>query len=433
MNQTSYVVLESKLPLEEIRRRFPITDRMINRQSRMRKFEEGDCKGVIPNRQCESSNNYQSTFFQTETNTMQNSNNNKSSVFNQRDNSKRTQCNQLRSHDSFNQKEQHNPFIMTNQNLPNDTSRLMNCQSNQNYEADQQCFTSSFGNKTQYSPHKDNKEQLPIRISPTLALRASPERKYVDERDNYCTGMESKDYIQQSNTMGYERGTHCDMNAQFISFLKAIIEIENQIEQTKVDLAHQCDFNIDDAYNFFENHNKEMLAEMDIKAGLNKLLMHPTNEELRLLITAYDLSNKGGLDFIDFFDMLVPFNKRFRDMVEQRNPRSASPSSTDVFSSMTNNILVALLRLLISSEVQLNSLKKQLYYQNGLNVRKLFTQLDQFNYGYITSNDLGDYLRNFNLCVDNQDIVLLYIRLDKNRDGQVVYDELKALVTPIMV
>lgn len=434
MNQTNYE-LESKLPLEEIIRRFPIRDNMINRESRIKKYKEGgEYNSKMPNRLYESNNDYQSTYFQSQTNTMLKSNFHKSNISTQKDFLKQSQFKNNDSFPNHQQRDQRNPFIITNQYNLNETDRDMNDQNDLIYKPHQQSNSFTLNHKKNNSYHQ--KQQSPIRISPTLSLRLSPERKFhtitnpIAERDHSYNAFESKTYFQKGSC-DYEERNKRTINEQFISFLKAIIEIENEIEHSKIDLAYQSDFNIDDAYNIFESYNKDMLTEMDIKTGLNKLLLYPTNEEMRLLILKYDLSNnKGGIDFLDFFDMLVPFNKRYRDIVEQRDPRSMSSSPINAFSLMTTNYLVAVFRLLMSSEARLNALRKQLYYQKGFDIKTLFTQLDQFNYGHITSNDLEDYLKYYNICFDNQDIVLLYIRLDKNRDGKVEYDELEALLIP---
>ena len=58
--------------------------------------------------------------------------------------------------------------------------------------------------------------------------------------------------------------------------------------------------------------------------------------DIKFLLNKFDLCKEGGISFGNLFDMLVPFEKAYRDMVEKRPPKSCCPcKSPDIFTPDT--------------------------------------------------------------------------------------------------
>lgn len=268
----------------------------------------------------------------------------------------------------------------------------------------------------------------PIRISNTLALRLSPERKYINQ-DNQQE-HEGSDSLRNNKRNYHMNQQEGDPNAfkedQVILFLRTIMETETVIEKTKEDLAAHPDFNVDDTYSLFERDNKNMLIESDIKSGLNLFLLYPTKEELHLILSKYDLMKIGGINYSDFFDMVTPFDKNIRDIIENRIPKGipSSENKSDIYSSATKTYLITLLRLLISSENRIESLRKKFSTKKEVTLKNVFSQMNQSNKEYITVYDLEKYLKQNGVVFNQKQVDLLYIRLDRNRDGRLSYEEL---------
>ena len=106
----------------------------------------------------------------------------------------------------------------------------------------------------------------------------------------------------QNNYNAYEEG-------QFNDFLRKLMNVESQIENAKISLALNPDFNCEDAFRLFECNGRGFLDQNDLKCGLNLIGVCPTEQEVRLLMKRFDLQNTGTLNYADFFDMLVPFEK----------------------------------------------------------------------------------------------------------------------------
>ena len=200
---------------------------------------------------------------------------------------------------------------------------------------------------------------------------------------------------------------------------------ESQIEDAKVSLALNPDFNCEDAFRIFELNGRGFIDECDLKCGLNLIGIYPTNQEIRLLMKRFDLQKTGRLSYADFFDMLVPFEKEYRTLVENRLPNSCCPCRCpDIFCFSTLCSLKNVFNLIINAENDINN-NRRLFGTLRLKLRDIFGLLDYPCRGYFTNNDLIVYLQNKGIYSSNKDADLLFIRLDKERNGNVYYREVE--------
>ena len=225
--------------------------------------------------------------------------------------------------------------------------------------------------------------------------------------------------VQEENSyFSYEQN-------QFNDFLKKLMEVESKIEDAKINLASNPDFNCDDAFSLFEENDKGYLDENDLKNGLNFIGISPTDQEIKLLMKRFDLQKSGRITYADFFDIVVPFEKNYRMRVENRNPHYLySWKKEDLFRPNTINELKELFNLIINLEIEVNNMRK-LFGTLRLNLRNIFGQVDKNNAGHFLSDELIEYLDNNRLLVNRRDPDLLFIRLDKNRNGKIEFSEVE--------
>jgi hypothetical protein len=140
---------------------------------------------------------------------------------------------------------------------------------------------------------------------------------------------------------------------------------------------------------------------------------------------ATDLQKGGRITYADFFDIVVPFEKNYRMRVENRNPHCLYPwKKEDLFRPNTINELKELFNLIINLEIEVNNMRK-LFGTLRLNLRNIFGQVDKNNAGHFLSDELIEYLDNNRLLVNRRDPDLLFIRLDKNRNGKIEFSEVE--------
>jgi Ca2+-binding EF-hand superfamily protein len=209
------------------------------------------------------------------------------------------------------------------------------------------------------------------------------------------------------------------------------MEVEYQIEDVKTNLAQNPDFNCEDAFRLFESNDKDYLTENDIKNGLNSIGVYPSDQDVRLLMKRFDLPKNGKISYADFFDIIVPFEKEFRTKVENRMPRSCCPCrAQDIFDDRTLNELGNLFKLIIDSEKDINNMRRT-FGSLRSNLKDIFGLVDNQGKGYFTDEELLDYLQNNGLLENNKAADLLFIRLDKNRNGKIDFPEVEEEIQPV--
>ena len=203
------------------------------------------------------------------------------------------------------------------------------------------------------------------------------------------------------------------------------MKIESKIEDAKITLSYNQDFNCEDAFRLFESNEKGYLDKNDIENGLNSIGINPSRRELDTLIKRFDLEKNNYITYPDFFDMVVPFEKSPRLKVKNRKPKSP-----DNFSEKTINDLKNVFELIIQSENDINNDRKN-FGTLRLQLKVIFALIDKTGKGFFDIDELMVYLVNNNLAENNKGDDLLFIRLDKNRIGKVDFthidDELQII------
>ena len=262
---------------------------------------------------------------------------------------------------------------------------------------------------------------------PISSLLLDNKINYTDNNLNYIEDLENQtkeSFKLEENNYKYKSITlRCEQKL-FNDFFKKLMEVESKIEDAKIRLAINPDFNCEDAFRFFDINNKGFLSKDDIKNGLNLLGIFPTIKRLKLLIKRFDLQKNGFINYADFFDMVVPFEKDIRQRVENRKPNTCCPcKSLNVFSNTTIFYLQNLFNLIIDFEKEINDDRK-LLVSVRLKLNGIFSLMDQNKKGYIEHNELIKYFEDNGILENMREADLLFIRLDKNRNGKIDYYEI---------
>ena len=308
---------------------------------------------------------------------------------------------------------------------------------------------------TSYNINEDNNDynnQGEQKVSKSLSIRMSPERKYgpievdlcdnckqipcicnktsqnkeeINFNDNSQTNNNTNNMIQNNSSLNdFEKN-------QFNEFLKLLMNVEKDIEQKKIDLVLHSDFNCEDAFRIFEKNGRGFLTKDDLKYGLYLLGINASDFVIDLLFKRFDLQKLDEINYADFFDMLIPFQKKYRNEVEQRPPLSYSSfQNIEIFSQKTIICLRNVFNLIINCEIKINEMRKNF----SILIRRLkdiFRMFDINELGFFNFQDFLRYLKDNELLDEALNVDLLFIRLDKNRNGKIdfteVADEIEAI------
>ena len=302
--------------------------------------------------------------------------------------------------------------------------------------------------------NNDNDNFETKKVSKTLSIRSSPKRKknqntlFQSSKDNYnnnfyeqmnqnnddifCNELnQDNKYNNNDNNISNSNNNNSKPynqdeyeENQFNEFIRQMMVSESEIERIKVNLALRPDFNCEDCFRIFEVDGKEKLENEDIKIGLKLLGVFYTDFEIKLFFKRFDLKKRGYINYSDFFDIFVPFQKEYRRMIEERKPNSCCPCRCpDVFSPETRALMKNLLELILKQENNLNYSRRGFTTLN-LKLKNIFGNIDTSKNGYFSNKDLETYLKNNKIYNDDLDKDLLFIRLDKNRNGKIDYQEI---------
>ena len=266
-------------------------------------------------------------------------------------------------------------------------------------------------NKYETSFDNNNKEIERKNISKGLAIRTSPRRNYnpieinLNKNDNLNLNIKEKN--------------------QFNDFLKLLMIAESKIEEAKIELAKKEDFSCADAFKIFVKDNYDYITKDDLKYGLFLLDLNVDDFIINLLFKRFDLNKKDELSYADFFDMLIPFEKIYRDNIEQKTQKSFScEQSLNLISNETKEIIKNVFNIIINYEVEINEKRKDLLILKK-KLKDIFYLFDKKDIGFFGFEEFKKYIEENKLINDkNLNGDLLFIRFDKNRNGKIIFEEL---------
>ena len=235
--------------------------------------------------------------------------------------------------------------------------------------------------------------------------------------------------MEKKNKLNNEDALEIPEEKYFIEYLENILGNEVLIERKKIELSLRSDFNIEDCIQIFKTNgmNDQIISKEDFIYGSQTLDLKFNTEEIELIFFKYDLENNGYLTFSDFFDMIVPFSCKYREMVENRLSMPYKPKykTNEIFLGSTINYLKEVLQCICISETNLEKDRHKLKkYLNYMNLDKIFSKIDVNKKGFIVAKDLLNYLKNWNITLLDSESDLVFIRIDRDRNGIITLDDI---------
>lgn len=234
-------------------------------------------------------------------------------------------------------------------------------------------------------------------VSTTLILRKGPQRHYK---------------------------TNINFIYEFQFFLRSLMTVESELESKKASIAERNDFNVETIFEYFESQSKPDIVNINnVQRGLNAFSVYPNEDELYLFMKRYDLNHKGFITYTEFFDIVTPYEKNIRDLVEMR---TASENPNNLLLFQTKNLLKDLFEAILNFECHIEKLRMQLTYNHD-NANDIFKMIDKDNKGFFTCEDLYKLINELFQIeqIKRKECDLLFIRLDRKRNGKIELWELE--------
>jgi Ca2+-binding EF-hand superfamily protein len=213
---------------------------------------------------------------------------------------------------------------------------------------------------------------------------------------------------------------------QFIDYLKQAMLLESKIESLKIDLSLRSDFNWEQVFRIFELEGRGFLEKEDLNTGFNKFDLRPKDLDIALLLKRYDLKKEGHISYPNFFELIVPFSKSHRMMVDKRKINDESGSvlyNPNEFSPETLKCIKNLFVNIFNGEFILNKMRES-FTNLKIKFSDIFHLLDPEGNGFVDEKGLLYFMKKNGVFSSNNDCDLLFWRLNKLRNGKIDFQEM---------
>lgn len=158
--------------------------------------------------------------------------------------------------------------------------------------------------KSYASPVKSELKDLEYRdyLNESRRRSASPKRSTMN--DDYMTPTKSPKRLEESSpTYSSKKKSPLRMyeEEELSKAFKDLINASRLLEATKNDLALRFDFNLYDAFRYFDfKGDGAYISSRQVEEGLADLRVYPTKDQVNLLFKRFDTDYDGLLRYLDF-------------------------------------------------------------------------------------------------------------------------------------
>lgn len=201
--------------------------------------------------------------------------------------------------------------------------------------------------------------------------------------------------------------------------LKNQIEIDMKCEKSKAKFVSHLDFSFGELIKLIDAQQKNFVVHEDFFRILKDLQVPYHEDEVELLFSEF--KNPEKLSYRQVKQLFVPIN--FKDHKRVRINRE---EGYRVFSADTLNDLISLLKVLLQSQVELETLRKSL---TPTAISQLFHDTDKDKSNSISLSDLRTYLGLITNLREFQ-VRLLFRRYSKSLTKEITYSDFLEELTP---
>jgi Ca2+-binding EF-hand superfamily protein len=213
--------------------------------------------------------------------------------------------------------------------------------------------------------------------------------------------------------------------------LKEQVELDKELEQAKNKLALQEDFNLFDAFRFFDQTEKGYVTKFDVKEGMNDFHVFPSTNELYLIMKKYNKDADGLLKYNEFCEILKSKEAGYALLLTERKPSYVDREDlSDVFKSYTVELIKRVFNKAIENEFHSEKIRQRLNRRPLFDHFEAFEALDKNKNGFISKDEFRELLADHGFYATQKELKGLMERYDANEDGKVSYTEFVREITP---
>ena len=277
-----------------------------------------------------------------------------------------------------------------------------------------------------------NKNEIDNMNNSDNNININNKERYIINDEQIENNTNNKKLIKSYDMLKNIKNENKDVNKnkneyeenQFIEYLKQAMLHESKIEQLKINLSLRSDFNWEQVFRIFELEGRGFLSKEDLIIGFNKFGIYPKDSDISLILKRYDLKKEGFISYPNFFDLIVPFSKYHRIMVDKRkiNEENVLFSPND-FSRETLDCIRNLFVSIFNGEFILNKMKES-FTSLKIKFNDIFQLMDPIESGCLGEKELAIFLQKNGIFNNSNDCDLVFLRLNKARNGKIDFQEI---------
>ena len=207
-------------------------------------------------------------------------------------------------------------------------------------------------------------------------------------------------------------------------FIYSIAEGEKEIEQARISLSENRDFEPYSAFRAIDRLGIGFISYLDIRDFLDKNRIACTNQEITATIKQYDSDSDGRLVLSEFHQLTLPSTSNIiRDLALTRGPYSRI--SLDV-----EFLLARLFEKELNFQRRLELGKKDLALRHDFSIVSAFSTLDYPSTSLLSRDKLSDFLRRNGKIAFEEDIDAILRRVDVDGDERLSFSEFSDFLRP---
>ena len=172
-----------------------------------------------------------------------------------------------------------------------------------------------------------------------------------------------------------------DIDNGLINLFKTQINIYAELELSKAKLWLRPDFDLYNLFFFFNNGDYKNISKIEFQDALKELHLKYKEEEVELVIKAYDKNMDGKLNIEEFESMFKPVSST-EAKIRQKEQK---------LSKITYELTKECLAMIIQSTVEIEKIKRTIYIKDKIGKFSLlnaFHRVDIEQKGYFDENDV---------------------------------------------
>merc|ERR1712166_1184691 len=177
---------------------------------------------------------------------------------------------------------------------------------------------------------------------------------------------------------------------ELIHSLKDLCNNEQDLENAKISLSRERDFNLRDAFDIFDTNRSGRISASELYSGLNAIGVYASYDEVDLWINRYDGSGDRKLDAREFEAGFLA-NDSYASSEVARRPSNYTPRPIrrdDCFQPRTADEFKSMWRTHIRVENASEAVRQRLASRPGFNAYEAFNSLDINGGGSISVSEI---------------------------------------------